>query len=316
MADPFFQFHWEVPVTGFRWVERKEDGEARWVLAHHEPAARPAPTRRYAPLREYTGLFRTFAATPTTKAGILAFANRYGRLGTRDDASFFDPSDSKPGGKDFYFAEYYSSWVEAVSSMHYAVTLWDFVQQRDKAGLSRYVRWQDTKTLVFKRDGKWTPAPPFPTDLQPALVPGEIVLPALFYVQRQLNLHIERVVSPAVLFTSEYTRLSIYLMPDTLLDALWLQFAQAVTGNQEYRQCQQCGEWFEIDHDITRSNRVFCSNACRSKAYRSRQDKAHQLAAAGVSATAIAEQLGTDRGTVEKWIVRPQAAKKDKKVGV
>ncbi len=316
MSDSFFQFHWEVPETGFRWVERKEDGEPRWVLAYHEPAARPAPTKRYAPLREHTGLFRTFAATPTTKAGILAFANKYGRLGTGDDAAFFDPVDSKPSGDNLYFAEYFSSWAKAIASIRYAITLWDLIQRRDRDGLSHYVRWQDTRTVMFKRDGEWTPAPSLPDDLQAALVPGEIVVPAVFFVQGELNLHIGRVVSPAVLFTADYTRLSLYLMPDTLLGAVWLQFAQAVTGSREHRQCQQCDKWFEIHPDVARTNRVFCSNACRSKAYRGRQSEAHRLADAGLPATAIAERLGTDSETVQEWISRPRAATKPKKNAV
>src|SRR5215469_6024243 len=36
-----------------------------------------------------------------------------------------------------------------------------------------------------------------------------------------------------------------HFRPNTLLDALWLQFGQAVTRGAQIRACQHCGVWFE-----------------------------------------------------------------------
>jgi hypothetical protein len=90
--------------------------------------------------------------------------------------------------------------------------------------------------------------------------------------------------------------------PDSLLGALWLQFAQAVIQNKQYRRCESCAEWFEISPQVARAERVFCSTACRSRAYRQRRDEARRLNADGVPLEQIARDLQSDAETVSGWI--------------
>jgi hypothetical protein len=46
---------------------------------------------------------------------------------------------------------------------------------------------------------------------------------------------------------------SIKYRPATLLDALWLQLGQALSGGDQIRQCKQCGDWFwEISREADR----------------------------------------------------------------
>jgi hypothetical protein len=68
-------------------------------------------------------------------------------------------------------------------------------------------------------------------------------------------------------------RLRLELMPPNLLEAMWLQFGQAVESNKSFRKCRACGTWFEISPKTARSDKVFCSGACKAKAYRQRQGK-------------------------------------------
>src|ERR1017187_7259291 len=56
----------------------RKDDQGHWPDCHIEPIR--GVFRRYEPLK-MTGLFRTFADTPLTPAGMLAFANKYGHLG-------------------------------------------------------------------------------------------------------------------------------------------------------------------------------------------------------------------------------------------
>ena len=57
----------------------------------------------------------------------------------------------------------------------------------------------------------------------------------------------------------------------TLLGTLWLQLALAVGGDKRFRQCPQDGRWWEVQPDIARSNKVYCSAACKQAAYRERK---------------------------------------------
>lgn len=92
------------------------------------------------------------------------------------------------------------------------------------------------------------------------------------------------------------------LDPSTLLAAIWLQFALAVSGNRAYQNCKECGRWFEVSPEKARKSKLFCSQACRSKAYRERQSLARQMHQAGKTFEAIAQELGSDADTVKNWV--------------
>ena len=52
--------------------------------------------------------------------------------------------------------------------------------------------------------------------------------------------------------------------PNTLLDALWLQFGQAVTRGAQIRACEHCGAWFEAGAGMgRRADARFCSDEHR-----------------------------------------------------
>jgi hypothetical protein len=49
------------------------------------------------------------------------------------------------------------------------------------------------------------------------------------------------------------------LRPKTLLDALWLQLGQKLTGGAQWRECN-CGKWFEVGRGTgRRADAIFCS---------------------------------------------------------
>jgi hypothetical protein len=97
-------------------------------------------------------------------------------------------------------------------------------------------------------------------------------------------------------------KMDLQVMPKNLLGALWLQLAEAIGGGKKFRQCDTCGGWFEVAPRHNRADRQFCTDACRSRAYRGRQDRARQLAAEGRRLPAIAKELGSDVKTVRKWV--------------
>jgi endogenous inhibitor of DNA gyrase (YacG/DUF329 family) len=64
--------------------------------------------------------------------------------------------------------------------------------------------------------------------------------------------------------------LEVHFWPRDLLSALWIQFGLAVSGQKQYRKCAWCGSAFEISPRVARTNRLFCSNACKQADYRDR----------------------------------------------
>jgi hypothetical protein len=56
----------------------------------------------------------------------------------------------------------------------------------------------------------------------------------------------------------------LQLQPPCLLDAIWLQFGQALTSNAVLRSCGNCGKWFEAGVGSgRRADAKYCSDQCR-----------------------------------------------------
>jgi hypothetical protein len=95
----------------------------------------------------------------------------------------------------------------------------------------------------------------------------------------------------------------LHIVPTNLHGAMWLQLAQALEDNKSYRRCKICSRWFELSPETgARTSRHYCSDACRSRAYRSRKERARKLHAKGTAIRKIAEELGSNVETVKKWI--------------
>ena len=98
-------------------------------------------------------------------------------------------------------------------------------------------------------------------------------------------------------------------LPKCLIDAIWLQFAEAVCGNKTYRQCLTCGKPFELSPDVARTSRLFCSDSCKMQSYRQRKIKTADLWDQGYPVQEIAEAVGSDAAYVRKWVARHLAAR-------
>jgi hypothetical protein len=139
-------------------------------------------------------------------------------------------------------------------------------------------------------------------------VPGHPIGPALHCMQGLINEHLHHRASPSLLWETNRDRLGLYIVPDGLIGALWLQFARAVERDARFRQCLECTTWFEIAPGRGRTDKQFCSTACRTRAYRNRQAEAVRLHREGRSVEDIARELESDPDTVRGWIQREGGA--------
>jgi hypothetical protein len=260
-------FTWRVADGGYRWYPYRK-------RRHGEGCLAPAggwKYRLYEPLKEYTGLFRTFAFTPTTEKGILGFANQYGHLGDMPDPpeGFPDLDEFTEEDWDRYDAaqlevepcENFWDWESNINAVRGCVEAWDRVRRGEGD--------DDLLETVRKRVDR-----EFRCRVQPRLLPD---------VRGGL--------------TVEY-------QPENLLGAIWLQLALAMAGEKKYRACAFCGRPFELTPDLKRADAQYCKEACRSRAYRARRDKAVELAAGGKTVKQIARELGSDVQTVRGWLAR------------
>jgi hypothetical protein len=136
--------------------------------------------------------------------------------------------------------------------------------------------------------------------------PTDLRVPALNYLRDSINEHLKNVIQPRACLDSN-DDLSLHFVPSNLLSGLWLQFAQAVTNGKDYARCLECQMWFEVTLHSEgktrgRKTRMYCSNACRMRAYLGRKENAARLKKRGKSIAEIARQLGSDTDTVNGWM--------------
>jgi hypothetical protein len=281
--------------------------------------------RRYYPLHSEPALFQVFANTEPTEEGIISFADRYGSLGCTTWMEI--PSDGaqplldvgiclqKRGESFSGKGEKISQWTKAIYLMRASVRLWNLLRKSDTEELRKHFHVRKNirsgyGDVLYRTDG--TPAPQktlldwnITTFFVSVLLPGPPDLNlydlAKDFLIRTVNTPLNLHVSP-FLERTEQGEVRLRFAPKNLLGALWLQLAQAIAGGSEYRPCPQCRRLFEISRVAGRTDKVYCSNACRVQAFRFRRERARELHAQGKKPAEIATEIGTEVNQVKKWL--------------
>ncbi len=314
MDEPFLQFEWhvapayhwqdwldedgqkiEVPTEGLIAIDSASGVDQAWQ--HYEnlgqetgpvvgPVIDAGPDRSYRPMaKEHSALFRTFAALDyTNRDAILAFAATYGLLGvdTQEQGPFSVDTEL---GYHFVRGESHLTWAREICLMKEALQLAQPRTPTDEA--VEHKRWASF-------------------GLKPPHAKRRHRLQWLF------DVHLQHVQARMSLRPEVPPRLS--MAPLTLLSAMWLQFALAVSGDKQFRECKFCKRMFEISTEQSgfRRHREFCSDSCKTKDYRRRKRTALRLAGSGTSVTSIAERTATDANTVRSWLAAPTPGRRKK----
>jgi hypothetical protein len=326
MPDIPLQFQWHVAEGSYRWLDTHHAFEPRQKPQLFLTDGRPTGTggfrvMQYLPLAAFPGLFRVFADTQPDRKGIKAFADRFGPLGGNVERQI--PLSDQPNAKDVSLGmgESLAAWNEEIQTMRLAVDLWEAARNGDVGRLERVIFWtEDGRGVQMlthpELPGERLPNPParverawiagthLGDDVLGRLVRGDLVKPALQYVQSKINAKLQGRASPRLLWDAKRERLGLYIVPDGLIGALWLQFARAVERDSKFRQCAECGIWFELARGTARADKLYCSTPCRTKAYRKRQAEAVRLHGEGRPLEDIARELDSDPDTVRGWIER------------
>ncbi len=295
-------FKWRVRVGGYIWV-RAVGGETE-IIADDHPAADSDreflvenPVRRYReprnsadadlryheydPLQTWTGLFLDFAGLKATRAGIRDFANLYGNLGAEVDVlGLLRDREPPEPSEEIDTAEQYAGWA------------------RREEGLYRIADTRDRWTLEIRRMKKcvamWKA---WKADKSKGKKLAEVVITIN-------NALLDHSVACSLAPLKLRDRIGLHFVPRSLAGALWSQFARALTvaGNGNYRNCAQCGRWFELNPLTARTSRQYCRGVCRTNHHRAKKIRAAEMAKAGQSHEQIARELSTSPEAVGRWI--------------
>jgi transposase-like protein len=326
MPDIPLQFPWQVAEGGYRWVDSRPAFEPQREGQPFLTDGRPIGTgglrmMRYLPLAAFPGLFRVFADTEPSRDDIKAFADRFGPLGRNIAEQIPLDDEPNPKGVPLGTGEALAAWSDEILTMRFAIDLWEAARNGDVGRLERVISWAEDGSGVQivshseLADGQlpepparveraWIASTHLGDDLLGRFARGDLVKPALHYVQSKINEKLEGRASPRLLWDAKRERLGLYIVPAGLVGALWLQFARAVERDSRFRQCAECGIWFELAPGTARADKLYCSTACRIKAYRKRQAEAVRMHGEGRSLEDIARELESDPQTVRGWIER------------
>lgn len=305
MAD-LLDFSWNVVAQGYEWVNGEPHSHAwtkkeyeqlsadnRYLVGRdtYNSLKETYQVQHYYPLsKKHTDLFQAFAAANPTAIGIQQFADKYGLLGGKYSVGVkfitvaprmvelrgnwrLDVPATRIGYTDNYATgDPFTAWVKHISTMRHAVNVWSLLQKQDEAGLREYVKWRPlTFDLVNPDTGERLTSGRAVFAFENAagekkLVQGETLRPARVLLADLINDNLKGQVSPLTLCYVGLEQTTLRFVPESLLGALWLQFAQAVDKSYAYKQCEACGKWFDISKGVgARADKKTCSGRCKKR---------------------------------------------------
>lgn len=189
-------------------------------------------SRRILRLSDYPALFFDFSDLEPSALAVKDFANRYGTIGIASQDTFLYPRPVHKFGAIYDFG-----WFKWEKDEFSRVDNWFPEIEKMKDAVAG---WQEGR---------------IPDQLPPARMPGGQRF-RFTIVSRGTVVH-ESSSEPAV---------NLVFHPDSLLDALWLQFFSAVARSAEFRRCawDGCRRRFEVGPGTgKRSDARFCRSTCR-----------------------------------------------------
>lgn len=278
-------FYWLVPENGFEW--RADKTNNRLTLCLKEPAGE---FRVYHPLKTHSGLIQEFARLNVNQDDMLRFANHYGNLSNINSSKQTDTENPCSG-------ESFQDWENEILSVRQVLELWQMASTKDYRNLNEYINWTRQGILIsnifnpMHQDNSATFV--ISTESADLSNSGKITgnnlylpvtertfanfnktdprKPVLYLIQHIANFKIKDLIKPCLMLDDHRNSLNIKMKPKSLLGALWLQCLMAIDQQKHFAMCCTCSSWFELPENVVRKGRKYCSDACKSKAYRQRK---------------------------------------------
>jgi hypothetical protein len=328
--DPFSPAHfaWWVPAAGFEWQTHAAAGQDEYGRPKADRvvlvAKKGKAYRTYHPL-QVPELYRTFAETPQNPESMLAFANSYGCLGFSGSVAFLHTTSADALRDQIRspYPEDQFEWLNEIRSLRNEMLMFEALTRGSEADLKRWVaRWneRDAELTRFsnhiderndpRAEDQWLVIQPDdrgrPVDVHgyhPNWPDRRAV--AWDHLVRHANLRIHQHCAPYLRQRGEQVgNLTIRVVPNGLLGAIWWQFARVTTGELGYRRCRVCDRLIELSTGDTgfRRDREFCSNKCKFKDHRRKVREAKAMKAAGKTVRQVAKHFETTTDTIKNWL--------------
>ena len=234
-----------------------------------------------------------FARLKTTPQAVLEFANRYGGLNYQNDGVRENRMEISPK------AESFADWESEILTIRQLLELWQMASTLDYSNLSNYVRWTahgieirdiynpmtrnnrtsfliSTENLPLLKSGAESNGfiyLPVTEKTFSGFKKSEPSRPILYFIQHITNYKMKGLVKPQLMLDDHENKMNLKLKPCSFIGALWLQCVMALNDRKVYANCSTCHKWFEVPHNVVNKGKKYCTDACKSRAYRKRKKK-------------------------------------------
>lgn len=210
-----------------------------------------------------SALFMDFQSRVRDAESALAFAAQYGFLGAPVTERVLLANGQTRVGDAL------AAWLTEADGVRRAVALWTAVRTRSRRAM---LRDPHVAAISWPVDALSQSIPLHLSAVPDAEVRGHALFTLAHLVNRGLAARIDQYEAQVgTELRVEGDGLAFRVVGRTLRGALWLQLASAVGGDKRFRQCPRDGRWWELHPDVARTNKVYCSDACRQAAYRERK---------------------------------------------
>lgn len=228
-------------------------------------------------------------------------------------------------GNSFIIGEPFIYWETEIISMRNAVRLWKWIESEDIGKLSFVVNWdrdgggfdcalgEINDIKLFRKlprkeqrimGGEYNIQYRFFNENVSKEVlyltkKGDIILPAKILLNDIINTKLKNHPLHLRLLLDENNYPKQFVVPESLLGAMWYQFFQSITGEKKYKKCAVCGTWENVNEK--REDWLY-HDSCGST-FRSRKKRGLMSIIAGKKTVEeVAENCGVSVSVVKQWI--------------
>jgi hypothetical protein len=252
-SDPF-AFYCYVEEEGYEWVRGRlvGCGETGYVLPKTMPS----------------GLFLEFARLEQEPEAIRRFACEYGIIAAGG------PEALVANKGRFHSGSTVAEWAAEIADMGEVTRIWQAIEDpKRRAELKEII----TRVNGAIRCSISTPKQVWNYAWREAdsyrFGKKDLLLPAKYVLQAEINRRLadpQNVTAPRLVWTRDHSAKErsqrLVFTPPNLLAALWLQFAQALTGDCQLKECEGCGKYFLRGPGANRRDGAkTCRDACRQR---------------------------------------------------
>jgi len=232
-AYPQDGFHWDANFALAPGLESSESTyTAPWLASR--PLGVSDPALLYSPFEEKE-LVRRFAHLPLTQEAIKEFADTHGFLDT--PIFLYHPHKTGEADSVLWVGESFTFWCDAIRELKMLVELWEMIHKQQEEQLERHIKWKEQpRGVLFE----WSTAFAWiasehlsHSEVLHRWKFGEVFEPALYYLCKRVNKHLEGHANISVL---PFNKEPLGIFPDSLLSAIYTLFIMEIKDYLLQRQ--------------------------------------------------------------------------------